>query len=202
MANHCRFNEKHNAPPRVTIVLLASGDCRKDAHFITWVHGRLSVLKKPNIFVIHENVYEPANVILLIANAFFHTRITLLQIFDYVSYRRAFESKRCPGFRSVCEAELEYGLAPEFSCSEPTANSFMIRSSHPTRFILKPQCFFVTRYSSKKPRLIVRFRHKYSYGLSTIFQLDLWFNPYQFHPSIILDRLGYLLTGIYRMLQP
>jgi hypothetical protein len=70
---------------------LTSGDCRKDAHFITWVHGRLSVLKKANIFVIHENVYEPANVILLIANAFFHTRVTVFQIVDYLPDGRTFD---------------------------------------------------------------------------------------------------------------
>lgn len=86
-----RFNEKHNAPSSVTVVLLASGDCRKDAHFITWVHGRLSVLKKPNIFVIHENVYEPPNVILLIANAFFQTRVTVFQIVDYLPNGRTFD---------------------------------------------------------------------------------------------------------------
>jgi hypothetical protein len=70
---------------------LASGNSGKDAHFITWFDGRLGVLKKPNIFVIYEHVYESANVILLIADAFFQTRVTLFQVVDYVSDRRAFD---------------------------------------------------------------------------------------------------------------
>jgi hypothetical protein len=72
-------------------VLLTSGNGRKDAHFITWFHGRLGVLKKPDFFLIHEYVYEPANVILLIANAFVQTRVTLFQIVDYIPDRRTFD---------------------------------------------------------------------------------------------------------------
>ena len=72
-------------------ILLTSGNGRKNAHFITWFHSRLGVLKKPDIFVIHEYVYESANVILLIANAFFQTRITLFQTVDYVPDRRTFD---------------------------------------------------------------------------------------------------------------
>jgi hypothetical protein len=73
-------------------ILLTSGNGRKDAHFITWFHGGLGVLKKPDIFVIHENVYEPADVISLIANAFFQTRVTLFQIVDYIPDRPTFDS--------------------------------------------------------------------------------------------------------------
>jgi hypothetical protein len=72
-------------------ILLTSSNGWKDAHFITWFHGRLGVLKKPNIFVIHENVYEPTNVILFIANPFFQTRVTLFQIVNYVPDRRTFD---------------------------------------------------------------------------------------------------------------
>src|SRR5258708_4613657 len=75
-------------------ILLTSGNRRKDAHFITRFYGRLGVLKKPNIFVIHEYVYEPVNIILLIANAFFQTRVTLFQVVDYVSDRRTFDLRR------------------------------------------------------------------------------------------------------------
>jgi hypothetical protein len=72
-------------------ILLTSSNRWKDAHFITWFHGRLGVLKKPNIFVIHENVYEPTNVILFIANPFFQTRVTLFQIVNYIPDRRTFD---------------------------------------------------------------------------------------------------------------
>jgi hypothetical protein len=70
---------------------LTSSNRWKDAHFITWFHGRLGVLKKPNIVVIHENVYEPTNVILFIANPFFQTRVTSFQIVNYIPDRRAFD---------------------------------------------------------------------------------------------------------------
>ena len=82
---------RRSIPVSESGILLTSGNRRKDAHFITWFNGRLGVLKKPNIFVIHEYVYEPVNVILLIANAFFQTGVTLFQVVDYVSDRRAFD---------------------------------------------------------------------------------------------------------------
>jgi hypothetical protein len=77
-------------------ILLTSGNGRKDAHFITWFHGGLSILKKPDIFVIHEYVYEPANVISLVANAFLQTRIALFQIVDYIPDRRPFDANNFP----------------------------------------------------------------------------------------------------------
>jgi hypothetical protein len=77
-------------------ILLTSSDGRKDAHFITWFHGGLSILKKPDIFVIYEYVYEPANVILFITNAFLQTRIALFQIVDYILDRRPFDANNFP----------------------------------------------------------------------------------------------------------
>jgi hypothetical protein len=73
------------------IILLASGNGRNDAYFITWFDGCLGVLKKPNVFIVHEDVYEPANVILFIANALFQARVTMLKVVDQVPDGSAFD---------------------------------------------------------------------------------------------------------------
>ncbi len=93
-----------------TIGVLASGNGRNDAYFITWFDGCLGVLKKPNVFIVHEDVYEPANVILFIANALFQARVTMLKVVDQVPDRSCLRSERFPGSGSVCEAGWEYGL--------------------------------------------------------------------------------------------
>ena len=75
----------------IKLTALASGNCGNDAHLVTWFYDRLGVLKKPNIFVIHKDVYESANVILVIANPFFQTGVALFQVVDEIPDRRTFD---------------------------------------------------------------------------------------------------------------
>jgi hypothetical protein len=72
-------------------LLLASGDGRDDADFIARFDSCFGVLEESDVFVVYEYIYETADVTLFIANAFFETRITEFEVFDYILDRCALD---------------------------------------------------------------------------------------------------------------